>query len=84
MVDIQNSFFLHWAERLWREDSENWKVIPHFLFSRLGGIHAFASNVSSKNFKGLYLIKNVFWEKVLSTWLDHNYPNHENTNHLHV
>ena len=84
VIDIQNSYFLHWAERLWREDFENWKVIPQFLFNRLGGIHSFASNVSAKDFKGLYLIKNVFWEKVLSTWLDHNYSINDNSNPLHI
>ena len=60
MIDIQNSFFLFWAERLWRDGYENWKAIPQLLFKRVGGSYSFSSNVLSKDFQGMSLIKNVF------------------------
>ena len=84
IIDIQNSFFLYWAERLLRDGFENWKAIPQVIFKRVGGIYAFSSNVPYKEFKGKHLIKNVFWEKVLSTWLDQKYNFNNKSNYLHL
>ena len=84
MIDIQNSFYLFWAERLWRDDYELWKAIPKLLLKKVGGCYSFSSNVSSKDFKGINLIKNVFWEKVLSTWLDLNFSSNNRTDYIHI
>ena len=54
-----------------RKRKEKWKQIPIEMMSRLGkNLCCFSSDVSVKYFKGLGLIKNTFWRKVLSCWLD--------------
>ena len=54
-----------------RKRKEKWKQIPIEMMSRLGkNVCCFSSDVSVKYFKGLGLIKNIFWRKVLSCWLD--------------
>ena len=81
MTDIkklQDSFFLKWAERLLNSSNSSWKDIPNIYFKKVGGIAAFMSDVISSDFKGLDLIKNEFWKKVLVTWLD--YRNNEINN----
>ncbi len=54
IIDIQKSFYLNWALKLWKSD-ESWTNIPKLIYSRVGGLVAFNSNVSSKAFVGLYL-----------------------------
>ena len=71
MVDIQHSYYFEWVRRLWGINEEKWKVIPKSLFKKIGGEYAFSSNVLSKDFKGLDILKNNFWEKVLWVWLEH-------------
>ena len=56
---------------MWGLNEENWKVIPKSLFKKIGGEYAFSSNVIPKDFKGLNILKNNFWEKVLWVWLEH-------------
>ena len=80
IVDIQDSYYFQWANKLWDNSEEHWKVIPKFLFHKLGGIYAFASNVQPRDFKGLNLLRNVFWEKVLWVWLDHKSKFHDTQN----
>ena len=70
MIDLQDSFILMWAKKLLNSDNANWKTIPMLLLKRIVGYSAFNSNVSSKDFKDLYLLKNDFWSRVLTTWLD--------------
>ena len=72
IIDSQNSFYFSWAKRLWSNTEETWKEIPKIIFHKIGGSSAFASNVSSKEYKGLYLLKNKFWKTVLQVWLDNN------------
>ena len=72
IVDSQKSFYFSWAKRLWSNTDENWKVIPKLIFHRIGGSSAFASNLSSNEYKGLYLLNNTFWKTVLQVWLDMN------------
>ena len=69
---FQNSFFLSWAERLLNTDEEDWKAVALDAFKMVGGRAVFRSSVLSKDFKGFNLVKNSFWKKVLSVWLDHN------------
>ena len=69
---FQNSFLLGWAERLLNTDYADWKAIAIDSLKMVGGLSLFNSNVNSKNFKGLHLVKNSFWKKVLCTWLDNN------------
>ena len=53
------------------EKDEKWKQIPTEMMFRLGkNVCCFSSDLSVKYFKGLGLIKNTFWRKVLSCWLD--------------
>ena len=69
--DLQKSFLLSWAKTLMIEKDEKWKQIPTEMMSRLGkNVCCFSSDLSVKYFKGLGLIKNTFWRKVLSCWLD--------------
>ena len=74
--DLQKSFLLPWATtttttKKKRKKDEKWKQIPTEMMSRLGkNLCCFSSDLSVKYFKGLGLIKNTFWRKVLSCWLD--------------
>ena len=64
--DLRNSFLLSWAKRLMIEKVEKWKQIPTEMIPRLGkNLCCFSSYLSVKYFKGLVLIKNTFWRKVL-------------------
>ena len=69
---MQIAFYLNWAEKLLVPNHEDWKVIPLESLGHVGGRYAFQSNVTSHHFKGLDLVKNHFWKKVLITWLDNN------------
>ena len=70
IIALQQSFYLHWADRLLSSQLENWKAIPRIIFNRIGGNLTFACNVKSKDFKGFHLLNNAFWKQVLVTWLD--------------
>jgi hypothetical protein len=74
LIDMQNSFLLCWANKLLATTNSKWKCIPRAEFSSLGGILAcFYSNVNIKQFKGLSLIRNVFWKNVLRCWIEQFY-----------
>ena len=78
MIDLnklQDSFLLKWADRLLNSSSNRWKDIPSLYFEKVGGISAFSSDLRSNEFKGLDLIGNPFWRKVLTTWLDYKNVN---------
>ena len=78
MIDIskmQDSFLLSWADKLMKEDDEPWKVFPLAFYNPIGGLSIFQSNVTGKKLRGLSLICNDFWKRVLITWLD--YKNEE-------
>ena len=77
IADIQKSFYLNWALKLWKTDS-NWTSLPRLIFRRVGGIVAFNSNVTSENFQGLHIINNSFWEKVFCSWLDMKSEHNQN------
>ena len=50
---------------------EVWKQIPVKMMPRLRtNSYCFSSDLSVKYFEDLGLIKNSFWRKVLSCWLD--------------
>ena len=73
--DLQKSFLLSLEEEKKKkkmiEKDEKWKQIPIEMMSRLGkNVCCFSSDLYVKYFKGLGLIKNAFWRKVLSCWLD--------------
>ena len=72
MQCFQLSFLLDWAERLLDNTQAEWKECALEALSKVGGRAAFESNVKSKHFKGMHLIKNQFWKDVLTAWLDHN------------
>jgi len=65
-----------WAEKLMADGDEDWKRAGVAALSAVGGLDAFRSNVKSKNFKGLALVSNRFWQQVLRVWLDNNYNSH--------
>ena len=69
---FQSSFYLGWAEKLLAEEDEEWKWAGVAALSAVGGKYAFRCNVPSKNFKGLGLVRNCFWQNVLRVWLDNN------------
>ena len=76
MIDIfklQDSFLLKWADRLFDSSQNSLRNITLSIFENIGGISAFMSDLVSTDFKGLNLISNSFWRKVLKIWL--NYKN---------
>ena len=78
MIDLfklQDSFLITWADRLFDSSDSSGKDIALIFFENVGGLAAFMSDLESKDFKGLNLITNSFWRKVLKTWL--NYKNSE-------
>ena len=70
ITKMQYSFYLKWADKLISEDICSWKTIPIICLSPIGGLSAFKSPVTSKQFKGMHLVNNNFWKKVLITWLN--------------
>ena len=71
---FQQSFLLRWAEKLLDHDEADWKYAALRSLDKVGGISAFKSTLSSKDFKGLCLINNSFWKEVLKVWLDKRRP----------
>ena len=82
--DLQTSFLLEWAEKIISTENNSWKAIPTILFKRIGGISCFKSNVSPKEFKGAYLMKNDFWVRVLNNWLEMKEKLNNTTNRLEM
>ena len=76
LVKLQDSFLLKWADRFFSSSRDSWKDTTNVFFEKVGGISAFRSDLVSADFKGLNLINNNFWKKVLVTWL--NYKNNSN------
>ena len=74
---FQSSFLLDWGERLLKTEEEDWKLLALEALGAVGGRAAFHSNVGSGKFKGMHLIKNAFWRKVLSSWLDSDFVRDE-------
>ena len=71
IVSVQDSYLLDWGEKLLCNEVSQWASIPLHFLRRVGGRIAFESNVQSRDFKGLGLVQNKFWRKVLTKWLDH-------------
>ena len=74
MIDLdklQDSFLLKWAEKFVNNSNNIWKDIPSMYFKKVGGVSAFFSDLVSSEFKGLELIENLFWKRVLTVWLDY-------------
>ena len=69
LLYFQDAFLLRWAELLINKEPEEWKLIAMQSFERVGGRAAFYSNVNPSEFKGMELIDNMFWRRVLYTWL---------------
>ena len=70
IIEVQNSYLMHWGERLLCNDNVQWIFLPLFFIRKVGGKIAFESNVRSDEFKGLDLIENTFWRNVLIKWLN--------------
>ena len=70
MLNVQDSYLLNWGERLLCEEISNWDSLPIFFYRKVGGKIVFESNVRSVDFKGINLVENKFWRKVLTKWLD--------------
>ena len=70
IIEVQNSYLMHWGERLLCNDNVQWIFLPLFFIRKVGGKIAFESNVRSVEFKGLDLIENTFWRNVLIKWLN--------------
>ena len=82
IIKVQDSYILDWGEKLFENEASNWAFIPLHFLRRVGGKIAFESNVRSRDFKGLGLVQNKFWRKVLTKWLDYKNasPNEEQIN----
>ena len=74
LLQIQNAFVLQWVPRLYSSKTKhNWAKLPTLIFSSHGrNLECLHSNINSKKFKGLRLIKSSFWTDVLTTFLDNN------------
>ena len=70
--DFQRSFLINWAIKLLREGNDEWKILPIYFLSKVGGCHVFKSKIEKKQFKGFDEIKSIFWRKVLEAWIDSN------------
>ena len=70
IIKMQDSFLLKWADKLLDDHEALWKAIPIKWYAEVGGRPAFNSNVTGRHFKGLNLIRNLFWRRVLVTWLN--------------
>ena len=73
MVNIhqyQHSILLGWAENIISARKTMWKDYARSFFVGVGGIQAFKSKTSSRDFKGVERIASPFWRSVLVTWLD--------------
>ena len=66
IVDIQNSFYLFWVDRLFDSKDDHWKAVPRYFYQDVGGLSCFYSNVTSQDFKGINLINNDFWKLILN------------------
>ena len=80
MIDLENfqrGFYLNWAEKLINNERHVWKHSASEFFLPLGGVTVFKSSVKVAEFKGLELIKNLFWRRVLETWLTVNGKHNE-------
>ena len=67
---IQESFYLQWAGRLSLADSENWSLIPKWMYSKIAkSLNAFNFNCRPSNLKMLSAIQSNFWRKVLEVYL---------------
>ena len=71
LLNMQDSFYLHWAIKLLSDSEYSWKTIPINNFKPVGGLSVFQSSVDMKSFKGEKLIDSSFWKKVLFSWLKH-------------
>ena len=68
--DFQKSFLLSWACKLNSQDNDDWKMIPFYFYSHVGGKSVFNSKVEYHKFKGLSEVTSYFWAKVLRAWLE--------------
>ena len=68
---FQMSFQIEWARKLLRDKHQDWMTPALEALSAVGGKAALQSNVSSKRFKGIKLVRNTFWKEVLCIWLDY-------------
>ena len=69
-------FLSYWVEKLLMcgKRGDEWVKFPLLCLQKVGGKACFESNVLAKAFKGLDTIRNAFWKKAISVWLDLNSP----------
>lgn len=84
MIDVkllQESFLCRWMIKVSHADAEGtWTWIPKSLFQVFGRDCAcFNTTVGPKRFKGLHLLKSVFWQRVALTWLNNTRIKSEGT-----
>ena len=77
MVDIsviQKSFQYEWLIKLSKANKfDKWAWIPLVYFSNFGKDMAFLNNnIDLKQFKGLELIKGLFWRSCVTSWVKEN------------
>ena len=83
IVKMQDSFLLKWADKLFENEDESndgnysWKTIPIMQYTPVGNLNVFNCSVNSSQFRGLDLIKSLFWKRVLKVWLDYKYSKEE-------
>ena len=67
----QLSMLCEWAVKLRSDTVSRWSILAKETYKLYGPeLVCFESSVGVKSYKGLRLIKSVFWRDVLSAWLD--------------
>ena len=84
IIDFQKSFLIKWMKYLYMNKEAVVCNIPQYYYNRVGNdLSVLQSNIPSKKFKGIELIKSSFWSSVLSCWLDFTYDHQLYLNDIH-
>ena len=70
MIDMQNTFYIKWALKLYTQCQQRWAALPMNLLRLVGGETVFLCDVNVKSFRGYENIKSEFWKEVIRKWLE--------------
>ena len=71
IFSIQTAFYLQWMGRLSNTSNDNWALIPKWYFEQIASADKiFDVNCKASELQGISKIKNEFWKRALSTYLN--------------
>ena len=84
VILLQQSFLCEWLVKISKSsDTDKWSWIPKSMFSLFGKGCSFLNfPLDLKEFKGLELVKSVFWKHTIKVWLTNNKIRSEDGNKL--